>query len=394
MGAAAEKRGHFGPGFVITAAFIGPGTVITCTASGANFGTALLWALLFAGLTTLVLQEMAIRLSLATGKDLAENLREVFANPWGRGIICLLSAGAIAIGCAAYQAGNLVGGAAGVSVLLGGDLTLWVMIQTAIAVVLLWTGKYKYIERFLTVLVAIMSFCFVVTAVVFAPSLPDILAGLFLPSLPEGSVLTILALIGTTVVPYNLFLHSRIIGEKWAGERHLGYARKDLIIAVAIGVAASVAISVTAAGALRGVEINSIQALSGPLHSLLGNIGSAVFGIGLWAAGMTSAITAPLAAAYTVAGAAGWSRDSTDPRFRAVWIVVIAFGLFFVMVSARPIPLIVTAQALNGIILPIAALFLLFTMNSKNRLGKLRNRLAANIVAALFLLILSNIFLL
>jgi manganese transport protein len=384
-----RAKGRFGPGFVIAAAFIGPGTVITCTSSGTGFGTDLLWALLFAGVTTLVLQEMAVRLGLTTGKDLATNLREVAVGRWQRVFICVLAAAAIVFGCAAYQVGNLVGGAAGISVILGGDLWIWVVVQTAVAVTLLWTGKYVYIERFLTSLVALMCFCFILAAVVFAPALPSVLHGLFIPSLPSGSLLTVLALIGTTVVPYNLFLHSRIIGEKWSGKGELGTARIDLLLAVAIGIAASISISVTAAGALKGTEINDVVSFAGPLRKLLGWFGSGVFGFGLWAAGMTSAITAPLAAAYTVAGVSGWGKDAKHPGFRAIWLVVIAIGVFFAVTSARPIPLIVTAQALNGIILPLAAVFLLLTMNSRRRLGELRNGIAANIFGVAFLLVVA-----
>ena len=384
-----EGRRRFGPGFVITAAFIGPGTVITCTASGAQYGSALIWALIFAGLTTIVLQEMAVRMGLATGKDLATNLREVSSNEVARVFFGVIAAGSIAVGCAAYQAGNLAGGAAGISVMLGGDEKLWVLLQAAIAAGLLWTGSYAYIEKILMTLVALMGLCFVVTAVIFAPALAEVFAAIIQPTIPDGAMLNVLALIGTTVVPYNLFLHSRIVGEKWRDRSNLGAARWDLLLAVAIGVAASVAIMLTAAGALAGTDVGNISGMARPLRSLLGPFGSAVFGIGLWAAGMTSAITAPLASAYTVAGASGWGRDHRHAGFRAVWIAVLATGVVFVLLSARPVPLIVAAQALNGIILPFAAVFMLILMNRKEKMGELANRPLANVIAVVFLLVVA-----
>ena len=332
---------------------------------------------------------MAVRMGLATGKDLATNLRESSSNTVTRFALCLVAAGSVAIGCAAYQAGNLAGGAAGISVMLGGDERLWVLLQAVIAAALLWTGSYAYIEKILMSLVALMGLCFIITAVIFLPSITDILSGILLPTIPDGATLNVLALIGTTVVPYNLFLHSRIVGEKWRDRSNLGAARMDLLLAVAIGVAASAAIMLTASGALTGADVGSVSGMAGPLRSLLGPFGSAVFGIGLWAAGMTSAITAPLASAYTVAGAAGWGRDHNHAGFRAVWLAVLAIGVVFVLLSARPVPLIVAAQALNGIILPFAAVFMLILMNRKDKMGELANRPAANIVAIVILLVVA-----
>jgi len=383
-----SRAGRFGPGLVITAAFIGPGTVITCTAAGAAFGPALLWTLLFAGITVLVLQEMSMRLGLSTGKDLAQMLRESSGNRWLRAAAGFLVAGAILIGCAAYQAGNLVGGAAGLSALLGGDLRAWALLQCAVGAVLLWTGRYKAIERVLIALVAVMSMCFVVTAVVFAPRVPQLASGLLTPVIPEAGLLTVLALIGTTVVPYNLFLHSRIVGEKWGtGRGALRTARLDVLFAVGIGIAVSAGIMITAAGAMKGEGISGIDSVAEPLRIMLGDAGAAVFGVGLWAAGMTSSITAPLAAAYTVSGAAGWPRDSRSKRFRTTWIAVMAVGMAFALLSANPVLLIVAAQALNAVILPVAAVFLIVALNNRRRLGNMANSMPMNVVAMAVLLV-------
>jgi len=234
-----------------------------------------------------------------------------------------------------------------------------------------------------------MSVCFLVTAIIYSPHVTELLQGLLIPSIPDGATLTVLALIGTTVVPYNLFLHSRIVSEKWQNRGDLAPARLDLLLAVAIGVAASSAILLTAAGALRGEALGDISSMAGPLRNLLGELGSAVFGLGLWAAGMTSAITAPLAAAYTIAGAAGWSMDTTSFAFRAVWITVLLVGLVFVLSSAKPVPLIVSAQALNGIILPIAAVFLVVAMNRKSKVGSFANGPLANAAAVVFLFVVA-----
>lgn len=388
------QRGGLGPGFVITAAFVGPGTVITCTMAGANFGTGLLWTLLFAGIATVILQEMTMRLSLVSGLDLAESLRTISEKRWLGSGIAILAALGIAVGCAAYQAGNLLGGASGLQVLMGGDISIYVLIQTGVAMALLLAGTYKIIERVLISLVALMSISFILAAALYPPQIVKFLSGLFIPTFPGDSLLTVLALVGTTVVPYNLFLHSRIAREKWKNAEEdtntakvLKWGRKDLVIGVGIGIAASLGIMSAASSVLQGGNITSISTMAEPLRKMMGPVGGGLFGLGLWAAGMTSAITAPLAAAYAFSGAAGWGRRSRDSRFITVWLLVLISGLYFAITSATPVLLIVTAQALNGIILPFAALFLIIAMNNKKRLALYANSSIQNTLGIIVLII-------
>ena len=179
-----NKRG-FGPGFVISAAFIGPGTVITCTSAGIQFGAALLWALLFAGATTYVLQEMSMRLSLAGDSDLAESLRKLLPGALGPALAWLAAIG-IVTGCVAYQSGNLVGGASGAAVFFDLPIIALVLVQAALAFILLWTGTYTLIEKALMALVAIMGIAFLGTASLNPPAMLEFLGGLFVPTMPQG----------------------------------------------------------------------------------------------------------------------------------------------------------------------------------------------------------------
>ncbi len=208
---------NFGPGLLVAAAFIGPGTIVTASRAGASYGTALLWAVVFSAVATAVLQEMAARVGLVTRKGLSEAIRGSFSQPVLRFLALGLIAVAITLGNAAYETGNLLGASLGLEILSGISPRLWAIVVAVAAVALLFSGAYRMIQRVLVALVVLMSFVFLVTAILVDPSLGELGRGL-VPSVPDGSLLTIIALIGTTVVPYNLFLHASTVQEKWPAD--------------------------------------------------------------------------------------------------------------------------------------------------------------------------------
>ncbi|HEX6939278.1 MAG TPA: Nramp family divalent metal transporter [Longimicrobiales bacterium] len=378
----------FGPGVVVAAAFIGPGTVTTATLAGAHYGYTLLWALTFSTLATVILQEMAARLGLVTGTGLGEAIRSRFGAPAARLASVALVLSAIAFGNAAYEAGNLLGAALGVDAVIGGGgVRAWSLGLAMFSALLLWSGSYRLVERALVAMVALMSVVFVATAVVTAPPPGAVLRGLVLPSLPagDGAVMVVVGLIGTTVVPYNLFLHAAAVGEKWRGPEALGMARLDLWVSVVLGGVVSMAIVVTSAAA-GGDPANAAE-MALQLEPVLGRWARAFFGLGLFAAGLSSAITAPLAAAYATAGALGWPRDLRSGRFRAVWGAVLGAGALSAAAGVRPIHAILFAQVANGVLLPAVAAFLLLAANDGRRMGEWRNGLWRNVLGVLVVLV-------
>jgi Mn2+/Fe2+ NRAMP family transporter len=373
----------------VAAAFIGPGTVTTATLAGAGYGTVLLWALLFSTLATMALQEMAARLGLVSGGGLGEALRTRAGGPIRRLVVVLAVVGAIGIGNAAYETGNLLGGALGLSSVFGGDAPLWALTIGALGASLLWAGSYRALEKALMGLVGVMALTFLGTALVVSPDWAEVFGDLLLPAVPEGSLIIVVGLIGTTVVPYNLFLHAAAVAEKWQGADALPAARRDLVGSIALGGLVSMAILVTSAGTIHGLgmEVGTAADMARQLEPLLGSWARVFFGVGLFAAGMTSAITAPLAAAYAVAGAAGWERDLKSWKLRAVWISVLSIGVLFSLTGIRPVAAILFAQAANGILLPAVGLFLLLAVNDERLLGQWKNRLPSNLVGGVVVIV-------
>ncbi|MBT8221949.1 MAG: Nramp family divalent metal transporter, partial [Eudoraea sp.] len=276
-----------GPGLLVAAAFIGPGTVTLCTLAGVAFGYELLWAILLSVLATLVLQEMSARLGLVTRKGLAESILLTIKTPWKKFLILGLVLAAIVIGNTAYEAGNIGGATLGLEALFGEQYRSWyAWIIGILAFILLFRGSYKLLEKVFISLVLLMSISFLLTAIITKPDIMGMLKGLFIPKLPETSILTVIGLIGTTVVPYNLFLHANLVREKWQNKEDLPLARRDTLVSIGLGGFISMAIIVTAV-AIPGEQITGALDLARGLEPLYGNAARYFMGIGLFAAGVT-----------------------------------------------------------------------------------------------------------
>ena len=345
---------------VIAAAFIGPGTITTAARAGSDYRFALAWALLFSVFACLVLQEASGRVTVLTGKELGEAIRARFGT-WISGLV----AAGIILGCAAYEAGNLLGGVAGLKLVVDAPQAVLTLVAGAAAALLLATGNTRWIARVLGTLVALMGIAFVVTAVRVGPDFTELLTGLLIPRMPVGSTVLVLGLVGTTVVPYNLFLGSAL-----ARDNELGEMRWGLGVAVIGGGVISIGVLVVGSVLGGGLEYERLAAV---LDQRLGQGAGSSLALGLFAAGFTSAITAPLAAALAarslLAGADDRAWAPTSTRFRAVWMGVLLAGMAFGVADVRPVPVIILAQAFNGLLLPLVAVFLLATMNDRRLLG-------------------------
>lgn len=391
------RKFRVGPGFLVTAAFIGPGTIVTASRAGAGYGTALLWAVLFSVFATMILQDMAARVGLAGRRGLAEAIRDSLASPVGRVIVLGLIAVTILVGNAAFQTGNLLGASLGVSLLSGLSQEVLVLVVGGFAGALLLTGTYKAIQNVLVALVGLMSIVFLLVAVLTFPSPGDLLSGLFIPSIPDGALLPVLALIGTTVVSYNLFLHASTTMERWPdaskNDDNIRESRSDTVFSVALGGLITAAVVVSASPLLgQGAEAADAATVAQRLEPLLGRAAPLFFGLGLFAAGLTSAITAPLAGAYAASGALGWGSDLKSPRFRMLWAFVLLTGIVCgVTLGASPYQVILLAQAGNGIVLPLTLVLLLLVVNRERIMGKYCNSRLANVLGVIVVLVISGL---
>ena len=346
---------------VLSAAFIGPGTITTAATAGATHGTALLWALVFSTFACVVLQEGAARLTATSGRTLGAAIRERY----GR-IPAIAVVAAVVLGCAAYEAGNILGGVAGLQLVLPVPTPLATLGLGILAAALLATATTQGVARVLGAIVAIMGLLFVATAIRVAPPAGAVLRGALVPAVGPETLGLILGLIGTTVVPYNLFLGSGL-----ARGRDPTTLWSPIAISVGLGGLISMAVLVVGTAIEGSMDFARLAAV---LDERWG--AGSVVGIGLLAAGASSAITAPWAAAFAVESA---TRSRLSGRRRAmVWGGVLALGVAFGLANVKPIPMILLAQMLNGFLLPLVATFLLLALNSPALLGAGVNGRAAN----------------
>jgi len=375
-----------GPGPLVAAAFIGPGTVTVCTLAGVEFGFTLLWAMGLSIVATLILQEMTVRLGLVHGKGLAETVKNQIKIPVFKIIGVVLIMCAIVIGNGAYEAGNISGGVLGLETffekstfsLLDLEINYLSILIGIIAFLLLFIGKYKMIERALVGLVILMSVSFLVAAILTKPDVSLLIKSIFIPKIPDEGILTIIALVGTTVVPYNLFLHAALVREKWSGIKELKTAQLDSFVAIILGGIVSMGIIICGA-AIQGASVHNAADLALGLQPLYGDFATYFLSLGLFAAGISSAITAPLAAAYVSKECFNWTGGMKSKKFRMVWMFILILGILISSLGLKPIEIIKFAQVANGVLLPVVAGFLLWVMNKNQLLGAYKNSIIQNI---------------
>tara|TARA_R100001143_G_scaffold32769_1_gene31469 strand:- start:76 stop:1248 length:1173 start_codon:yes stop_codon:yes gene_type:complete len=342
------------------------------------------------------LQEASARITVVSGLNLGEAMRREYGSTRLGRFTITLALIAVITGCAAYEAGNILGAVAGIQ-LITATIPLPVIVTGIglIAAVLLWKGSIRQIAAFLGIIVAFMGLCFLITVVMMPHDFSDILAGGLRPSIEPGSELLVLGLIGTTVVPYSIFLGSGLKHDQSPSEM-----RVSMMIAIGLGGLISISILLTGTAVIGEF---SFESLAETLNNELGSGANLLLAVGLFGAGLSSALTAALAASITAKSLL--SEDQNDPDwaetgkwFRGVWIGVLATGLLFGLIQLQPVPIIILAQALNGVILPIIAVILFLLMNSENvlpvgyRNGKLTNGTMSVVVYLTILIGLTNLF--
>jgi manganese transport protein len=347
---------------VISAAFIGPGTITSCMMAGSQFGSLLIWALSFSILATILLQELIARINMATQKSLGELIAIKYQQNhflWSK-ILFL----AVTFGCAAYEMGNIMGAVQGLRLFIPIPSWILVMVITSICFIILKNQSVDKIAKYLASMVFIMGISFVYLVFQMDVDWTAVLAGAIFPRIPDKSGTLLIALIGTTIVPYNLFLGAGIRHQQTIWEMRWG-------IGIAVLMGGLISIFILLAGQLLQGPF-SFQNMYQFLDQRYGKFSAAIFGIGLFAAGLSSAITAPLAAAICGESMFGsrqtqWLKNKSS--FNKTWMIVLAVGCFFSLTRIQPIPAIILAQGINGLLLPLVCVAMYLVIQDKNLLS-------------------------
>ena len=378
---------NFGPGLVITSAFIGPGTVTLCMLSGIEYGYSLIWCIIFSIIATCYLQEISSRIGLITKKGLGEILTDI-NNKYLRWFAIIFIFLSLFVGNSAYESGNISGTSMGIEsfigkiniMILGVEISIIPLLIGIILIIVVGNSTYKIFEKFLIFLVSMMSLTFIVLAILSKPNFSEIIKGL-VPSVDNNNFIYVIGLIGTTVVPYNLFLHSYVTRDKWKSKSDYKKSLADTIISIMIGGVISLSIIITSASSqsISSNEIKNAIDLGNQLSPLMGSFSKIFISVGLFCAGLTSSITAPIATSYALSGIFKYKPKWEDKNFKKISIVIILIGVIFSSLSYQPIAIIKFAQFINGLFLPIIAVFLLWSVNKSDLMGSYVNSRAYNL---------------
>ena len=385
-----------GPGFIITSAFIGPGTITLCTLSGIDFGYSLIWCIVFSIIATSYLQELSARIGVISRLGLGDIFKSS-SNNLLKNIFFVFVFLSLFIGNSAYESGNISGTVMGIETftgsgmvhILGNEINVLSVLVALILISIIIYGSYNLFEKALVGLVFTMSITFIVTAILSKPDLREIFNGL-IPRINEGNFIYVIGLIGTTVVPYNLFLHSYVAKKKWKSEKEYKSSIIDTCFSIFIGGVISTAIIITSAGArglIDGNEVKNAVDIGRQLSPFLGDFSKYFISIGLLSAGITSSITAPVATSYALSSIFNYRPEWKDKSFKLVSVVVIIIGSVSSSISYNPIYIIKLAQFINGLFLPIIGISLLWAVNQSTFLGKNVNTRSYNGIGILIIIL-------
>ncbi|WP_027108135.1 Nramp family divalent metal transporter [Lacticigenium naphthae] len=378
---------NLGPAAIVTSAFIGPGTITTATLAGVNYQYDLLWAVVFSCISLAILMEMASRIGIIANKDIVEAAIESFprSKVWAYFVKILVIVTVVTVAFA-FEAGNLIGGALGLADATGFTQWFSALILGLLALIAVIKGTAKTLEKMMLIFVSGMGIIFVFTMLFVKPDIGEVLKGIFIPTMPEGSAIATIALIGTTLIGINLILHSITSAEKWQGEKYLADSRFDINLNVFIGALVTIAIVVTSGTVLfgTGTNVNSPIVFSLQLEPILGSYARIFGDIGISIAGLSSAIATPLVMKVTFSRIFHWDEKGSKAKLAGGSVVV--FGTIFAMFGTSPTQIILLAQANSGFFLPFVAILLMIGANNKQLMGEHKNNLLQNILGSISVL--------
>ena len=372
--------GFAGPGFMVSVGYMDPGNWGTDLAGGSQFGYALLWVILASNLMAIFLQILCARLGIVTGRDLAQSCRDYYPKPVAIALWLLCEIAIIACDLA-----EVVGSAVALNLLLGLPL-VWGVIVTGLDVLillLLINLGFRKLEAVVMTLVATIAACFAYTIWLAKPAWSAVALGAVTPAIPNTAALLVaLGILGATVMPHNLYLHSAIVQTRafGSGKRDvkaaLAFNTVDTVLALGAAFFVNAAILVLAAAVFwrSGVVVDDLRQAHELLRPALGGVAATAFAVALLASGQSSTITGTLAGQIVMEG---FLRIRIAPWLRRLVTRSLALVPALVVISATggkdTVELLVISQVVLSMQLPFAIFPLMMVTSSRARMGDYAN---------------------
>lgn len=386
------RRGvaKFGPAFITAALVFGPGSITTASSMGADFAYDLIWVPVIATVLMLCFVDLCVRIGLSTDSGPIGTISKRFTRVAG----VLVGLGAFAV-TASFQAGNSAGTGAAMSVLFGGDPTLFAVLFTVLALGFVWLPSfYRQLERVMVVLILALVVIFLITMVVARPDLGQLVAGL-VPSFPSGSAALVVGAAATTFSVVGALYQIQLVREKGWTAADYRTARKDAVAGTLILGGLSFVIMIAAAAVLnpRGVSVQSPADMAAILEPSIGGWASTLFALGLWAAAFSSLVGNSTIGGSMLAGALDIETGGlSSAKVKAcISVVILLGGIVAAVFGGLPVQLIITAQAVTIFVVPLIGVLLVWLGRVPER-GELKlsvAQLVLAIVGVLFLVLLA-----
>lgn len=376
-----------GPAFLVSVGYMDPGNWGTDLAGGSKYGYALLWVIFVSNLMAQFLQILCARLGLVTRKDLAMASRDYYKRPAAIALWILCEIAIIACDLA-----EVVGSAVALNLLFGIPLELGVLITGLDVLLLLGFMKFGFrkIEAIIFTLVATVFMCFAYEMVVAQPNWPAALKGTFLPSIPgEDALLISLGILGATVMPHNLYLHSSIVQTRKVGaepgdlKESIKFNTTDTVIALSLAFFVNAAILILAASVFHksGIVVEELEQGHQLLKTSLGGGAATVFAIALLASGQSSTITGTLAGQIVMEGFMKWKIKPWIRRLITRSLAIVpAIIIIHLSGGKNTVQLLIISQVVLSMQLPFAIFPLMMVTSDKKRMGEYANALWVKIV--------------
>lgn len=361
-----------GPGFLVTVGFIDPGNWATNIEGGSRFGYDLLWVITLSTVMLIVIQNMAARLGIATGRSLAVNIREHFPKP-----VSAFLGLTVVLACVATDVAELLGGAIGFQLLFG--LPLWVGALTTVflEVFLIVSQRYHRLERIIVGFLGIIGLCYAIEILIVKPDWAALTPSLVVPRVNRGSIYVAMGILGAVVMPHNVFLHSNVIHSRTWGVTDadkaalLRYEKIDTLAAMSLGWVVNTSMIIVAAAvfARNHALVDSIEQASATLKPLAGPLAGLLFAIALVFAGVGSSVTSSMAEANVITGFLGKPEDPRTLLYRVSVFVTAIPSFLIILFSLDTYRILIFSQVVLSIQLPFTLVPLVILCRRRKIMG-------------------------
>jgi manganese transport protein len=388
-----------GPGFLVTVGFIDPGNWATNIEGGSKFGYELLWVITLSTLMLIVIQNMAARLGIVTGKSLAVNMRERFSRP-----VSAFFGLTIILACVATDVAELLGGAIGFNLLFNMPLWMGALLTVLMEVFLIVSQRYHRIEAIIIGFLGIIGISYIIEIFIVKPDWALLAPSIVVPSINRSSIYVAMAILGAVVMPHNIFLHSNVIhSREWGiSDREkmglLRFEKLDTTFAMLMGWLVNSAMIIVAAAvfARHNITVDSIEQASELLKPLAGPLAGFLFALALVFAGVGSSVTSSMAEVNVITGFMGKPEDPRTLLYRVSVFVTAIPSFVIILFSMDTFRILIFSQVVLSIQLPFTLIPLLILCRDHNIMGRFRSRgleLSAALIISVVVIIL-NLYLL